>query len=317
MAMADYAFRIMCKDILLCGTSSKGQNVRAKWEDGTPAHTLHIFGVTNRYYMNEEFPILTIRPIDYKKAFDEILWIYQKKSNNIHDLHSHIWDEWADETGSIGTAYGYQVAKKHIHTKIEERYLKEMLDDLADPNSDYRKKFPSIELDEEGNLKLDQMDGVLWDLTYNPFSRRIITNLYNLDDLHTMGLYPCAYSMTFNVTLNEDNKMVLNMILNQRSQDTLVANGWNVTQYALLLSVIAHCCNMLPGQFIHVISDCHIYDRHVPIINELLERDPVDDPVPTLKINKDKKNFYDFTVDDIEILNYNPHPQIKNIPVAI
>ena len=276
MSKADIIFKNMCRDIIENGFSDENQEVRPRWEDGTPAHTIKKFGVVNRYNLEEEFPILTLRPTYLKSAIDEILWIWQKKSNNIKDLNSHIWDEWADEDGSIGKAYGYQLAQKH-HYK-------------------------------EGDF--DQVDRVLYDLKHNPYSRRIITNLYNHSDLNEMNLYPCAYSMTFNVT---DRK--LNGILNQRSQDILAANNWNVCQYAALLHMFAQVSGLKVGEFVHVIADAHIYDRHIPIIKELIERESFD--APTFKMNENIDDFYKFTVDDFSLENYQKGEQIKNIPIAI
>ena len=276
MSKADIIFKNMCRDIIENGFSDENQEVRPRWEDGTPAHTIKKFGVVNRYNLEEEFPILTLRPTYLKSAIDEILWIWQKKSNNIKDLNSHIWDEWADEDGSIGKAYGYQLAQKH-HYK-------------------------------EGDF--DQVDRVLYDLKHNPYSRRIITNLYNHSDLNEMNLYPCAYSMTFNVT---DGK--LNGILNQRSQDILAANNWNVCQYAALLHMFAQVSGLKVGEFVHVIADAHIYDRHIPIIKELIERESFD--APTFKMNENIDDFYKFTVDDFSLENYQKGEQIKNIPIAI
>ncbi len=276
MSKADGLFVNMCREILDHGFSTEGQKVRAKWEDGTPAHTIKTFGVVNRYNLWEEFPALTLRPTAIKSAVDEMLWIWQKKSNNIKDLNSHIWDEWADENGSIGKAYGYQLGVKYRFAQGE----------------------------------MDQVDNVIWQLKNQPYSRRILTNIYNFNDLMEMGLEPCAYSMTFNVTGNR-----LNAILNQRSQDILAANNWNVVQYSVLVHMMAQACGFEPGTLVHVISDAHIYDRHVDIIKELIERPQF--PAPTFKLNPDVKNFYDFTVDDIIIENYQKNPQIKNIPIAV
>ena len=282
MSKADKIFVNMCQDILQNGTDTQGEKVRPHWEDGTPAYTIKKFGVVNRYNLAEEFPALTLRRTAIKSAMDEILWIWQKKSNNIHDLKSHIWDEWADETGSIGKAYGYQMGVKH----------------------QYR----------EGMM--DQIDRVLFDLKNNPFSRRILTNLYVHADLHEMNLYPCASSMTFNVTEDKTkDKLILNAVLNQRSQDVLAANNWNVVQYSLLLMMIAQSVDMIPGELLHVIADAHIYDRHVPLVEELISRPQY--PAPTVKLNPDIKDFYQFTTDDITIENYQTGEQIKNIPIAV
>lgn len=276
MSRADRLFVDMCRDILENGYSSEGQDVRAVWEDGTPAHTIKKFGVVNRYDLQEEFPALTLRPTAIKSAVDELLWIWQKKSNNIHELNSKIWDEWADEQGSIGKAYGYQMGVKY--------------------------NFPHGEM--------DQVDNVIWQLQNTPYSRRILTNIYKFDDLMEMGLEPCAYSVTFNVTGNK-----LNAILNQRSQDILAANNWNVVQYSVLVHMLAQVTGLVPGELIHVIADAHIYDRHIPIIKELIERPQFD--APKFRLNPDVKNFYDFTTDDLIIEDYQKNPQITNIPIAI
>lgn len=276
MSLADNIFIAMCKDILENGVSTEGEKVRPKWEDGTYAYTIKKFGVVNRYDLSKEFPALTLRRTAIKTAIDEILWIWQKKSNNIHDLNSHIWDSWADEGGSIGKAYGYQLGIKH--------------------------KYP------EGEF--DQVDRVLYDLKNNPYSRRIITNMYNHADLHEMNLYPCAYSMTFNVTGNR-----LNAILNQRSQDVLVANNWNVVQYAVLIHMFAQVSGLVPGELVHVIADAHIYDRHIPLVKELIQRKPY--PAPKLIVNPDVKDFYKFTVDDFKLENYQHGEPVKHIPVAV
>ena len=282
MSLADQIFIDMCKDILANGTDTRGQKVRPRWEDGTPAYTIKKFGVCNRYDLRKEFPAITLRRTALKSAMDEILWIWQKKSNNIHDLHSHIWDEWADADGSIGKAYGYQMSVKHEY--------------------------------KEGMF--DQVDRVLYDLKNNPYSRRIMTNIYNHADLHEMNLYPCAWSVTFNVTQRPgEDKLTLNAVLSQRSQDVLAANNWNVCQYAILLMMFAQSCDMYPGELVHMIADAHIYDRHVPLIEELISRPTYDAPKVTL--NPEVKDFYAFTTDDLIIENYQHGPQIKNIPIAV
>jgi len=282
MSYADQVFVSMCKDILENGTSTEGQKVRPHWEDGTSAYTVKKFGVVNRYDLAQEFPILTLRKTALKSATDELLWIWQQKSNNINDLHSHIWDSWADETGSIGKAYGYQLGVKHNY--------------------------------KEG--KMDQVDRVIFDLKHNPFSRRIITNIYAHQDLSEMKLYPCAYSMTFNVTQKPgETKLILNGILNQRSQDVLAANNWNVVQYAVLMHMMARTCDMQVGELVHVIADAHIYDRHIPVIKELIQREQFS--APKFILNPEKKDFYEFTRDDVRVENYEFGAQIKNIPIAI
>lgn len=276
MSLADDLFIKMCKDIIDHGYSTEGEKVRPKWEDGTYAYTIKQFGIVNRYDLSKEFPALTLRKTYVKSAVDEMLWIWQKKSNNVHDLHSHIWDEWADENGSIGKAYGYQLGVKHQY--------------------------------KEGMM--DQVDRVIYDLKNNPYSRRIMTNIYVHQDLHEMNLYPCAYSMTFNVT---DGR--LNAILNQRSQDILAANNWNVVQYAVLVYMLAQVCDLKPGELVHVIADAHIYDRHIDIVKELISRPTY--PAPKFTLNPDIHDFYDFTVDDFTLENYEAGPQIKNIPIAV
>ena len=283
MSKADVIFKAMCRDILENGTDTRDEIVRPIWEDtGEKAYTIKQFGVVNKYDLREEFPALTLRKTALKTAMDEILWIYQRKSNNIKDLKGHIWDEWADENGSIGTAYGYVVGEKF-------EFKGEMI---------------------------DQMDYVLKQLKETPYSRRIMTNLYQFHDLATGHLDPCCYSATYNVTKDKNSdKLVLNMVLNQRSQDILAANNWNVCQYAILLMMVAQVNDMIPGQLIHVIADAHIYDRHVDIIKELIERPEL--PAPTVRLNPEVKNFYDFTTDDLIVEGYEAGEQIKNIPIAV
>lgn len=276
MSSADIAFINTCRDILENGTLVTDEKVRPKWDDGTPAYTIKKFGVVNRYDLSKEFPLLTIRPISLRSAVDEILWIWQKKSNNIKDLGSHIWDSWADESGSIGKAYGYQMGVKHKYKEGE----------------------------------FDMVDRVLYDLKNNPCSRRIMTNLYNFADLHEMALYPCAYSMTFNVVGNK-----LCAILNQRSQDMLAANAWNVAQYAALVMMFAQVSGLEPGEFVHVIADAHIYDRHIPIVKEIIEREAFD--APKVELDKSITNFYDFTPDSFTVTDYKHGEKIGRFPVAV
>lgn len=282
MSLADDIFIRMCKDIIENGYSTEGEKVRPKWEDGSYAYTIKQFGVVNRYDLSKEFPAITLRKTAIKSATDEILWIWQQKSNNIHDLHSHIWDSWADENGSIGKAYGYQLGVKHQY--------------------------------KEGMM--DQVDRVLFDLKNNPYSRRIMTNIYVHQDLHEMNLYPCAYSMTFNVTQKKGHdKLTLNAVLNQRSQDILTANNWNVCQYAVLLMMFAQVCDMEVGELLHVIADAHIYDRHIPIVKELITRETY--PAPKVRLNPEIKDFYKFTRNDVIVEDYVTGPQVTNIPVAV
>lgn len=282
MSLADKIFIDMCRDILENGTSTEGERVRPKWEDGSYAYTIKKFGVVNRYDLSREFPALTLRKTAFKTCVDEMLWIWQKKSNNIRDLMGHIWDSWADEDGSIGKAYGYQLGVKHKYKEGE----------------------------------MDQVDRVIYDLKNNPYSRRIMTNLYVHEDLHEMNLYPCAYSMTFNVTKAKDSERLrLNAILNQRSQDVLAANNWNVCQYAVLVHMLAQVCDMEAGELMHVIADAHIYDRHIPIIRELITRPVYDAPV--FWMNPEVKDFYKFTLDDVKLENYKAGPKVEHIPVAV
>lgn len=276
MSFADELFIKNCRDILENGVWDTDQDVRPQWEDGTPAHTVKKFGIVNRYNLTSEFPILTLRRTYWKTAIDELLWIWQKKSNNTHDLNAHIWDQWADEDGSIGKAYGYQLGVKHHY-----------------PEGDF-----------------DQVDRVLYDLKNHPASRRILTNLYNFQDLHEMNLYPCAYSMTFNVSGN-----TLNAILNQRSQDMLAANNWNVVQYAVLVHMLAQVSGLKAGELVHVIADAHIYDRHVPLIEEILKQTPA--PAPKFSIDPSVTDFYAFTRDSFSLKDYTPSPFEATIPIAI
>lgn len=276
MSFADKIFIDMCRDIIENGCSTEGEKVRPHWEDGTLAYTVKKFGVVNRYDLSKEFPAITLRRTGLKSCFDELLWIWQKKSNNIHDLNGHIWDQWADETGSIGKAYGYQLAIRHQYPEGE----------------------------------FDQVDRVIYDLQHNPASRRIMTNLYNFEDLHEMALYPCAYSMTFNVSGN-----TLNAILNQRSQDMLAANNWNVVQYAVLVHMMAQIAGLEAGELVHVIADAHIYDRHVPIIEDLLRRTPRS--APRFTMDTSVTDFYRFTRDSFVLEGYDPHPFDTKIPVAV
>ena len=276
MSRADELFIQNCREILTQGVWDTDQEVRPRWDDGAPAHTIKRFGLVNRYDLQEEFPILTLRRTYWKTAVDELLWIWQKKSNNIRDLSSHVWDAWADESGSIGKAYGYQLGVKH-HYK-------------------------------EGDM--DQVDRVLYDLKHNPASRRIMTNLYNHHDLSEMALYPCAYSMTFNVSGN-----VLNGILNQRSQDMLTANGWNVMQYAALLMMMAQVSGLEAGELVHVIADAHIYDRHVPVIEEIIQRQPY--AAPKLWLDPEVTDFYAFTKNSFRLEGYQAHELEGKIPVAV
>lgn len=276
MSLTDKIFIDTCKDILQNGVWDTNCNVRPKWDDGTPAHTIKKFGVVNRYNLQEEFPILTLRKTNFTAAVDELLWIWQKKSNNVNDLNSHIWDSWADKNGSIGKAYGWQLGIKHKYAEGE----------------------------------FDQVDRVIYDLKNNPSSRRILTNIFNFEDLHEMALYPCAYSMTFNVSGNK-----LNAILNQRSQDVLAANNWNVVQYSMLVYMMAQISGLQAGELVHVIADAHIYDRHIPIIEKLIEQKQHE--APKLWIDSNVNDFYKFTVDSFKVCDYEFNPFKVKVPIAI
>lgn len=308
MSYADRVFVNMCEDILTNGTDTRGQKVRPHWEDGTPAYTIKKFGVVNRYDLRKEFPAITLRRTAIKSAMDEILWIFQRKSNNIKDLKPHIWDEWADPDGSIGKAYGYQIGQPYFHHKTKDSVNIEEL----------RKLYPSADCETIGdytNIFMDQIDGVLYDLKNSPYSRRIMTSIWNFQDLHEMNLQPCCWSCTFNVTDEGKDKLVLNMVLNQRSNDVLAANSWNVVQYALLLMMVAQVSDMEAGELVHVIADAHIYDRHVDIIKELIQREQY--PAPIVKLNPSVKNFYEFTTKDVVVEDYQTGEQVTDIPIAI
>ena len=313
MSYADKLFVKMCQDIIDGGISTEGEKVRPIWTDtGESAYTIKGFAVVNRYDLSNEFPALTLRRTAIKSATNEMLWIWQKKSNNINELKSSVWDEWASADGSIGKAYGYQIGKPYAHHVYKDE------EDLSDyPSAEIK----DVDCDTDKGIVskkyvfLDQVDGARYDLKNNPFSRRIIVNMYNLEELHDMHLYPCAYSMTFNVTTSKSGELVLNGILNQRSQDILAANNWNVCQYSVLLHMLARDCDMQVGELVHVIADAHIYDRHVDLIKELISREQYD--APTFTLNPKKKNFYEFSEDDIVLENYKTGEQIRNIPIAV
>ena len=282
MSNADKIFVDMCNNILTNGTDTEGEKVRPMWKDtGEKAYTKKIFGHVARYDLREEFPALTLRKTGIKSAINEVLWIFQKKSNNIHDLKPHIWDSWADQNGSIGKAYGYQIGKQF----------------------------------KTHGMMMDQMDNILYELKNTPYSRRMITSIYNHSELSEMNLYPCCWSLTFNVTDEGYDKLVLNCVLNQRSNDVLAANNWNAVQYSALLMMVAQSVNMIPGVLLHVIADAHIYDRHIPIVEELIKREQY--PAPIVTLDTDITDFYKFTEDSFTIENYKTGEQVKNIPIAV
>ena len=305
MSYADKVFKENLKSILEEGTSTKNQKVRPHWEDGTPAYTIKQFGISNVYDLRKEFPAITVRKTALKSCMDEILWIYQKKSNNINDLNSHIWDEWADKDGSIGKAYGYQVGKAYIHH----------VSDKLPSSYDYPSVLVQATIDRKYKIWFDQMDAVLYDLKNTPFSRRIMISLWNPEELNEMRLQPCCWSVIFNVTDEGQDKYVLNMVLNQRSNDFITANNWNTAQYAILLMMVAQSVNMIPGKLVHSITDCHVYDRHIDIAKELINR--LEHPAPKVSLNPEIHNFYDFKTSDLIVEDYETEPQIKNIPIAI
>lgn len=312
MSYVDEMFAKSCVDVIYHGFSDEGFDVRPKWEDGTPAHTKAIYQVAQRYQLApDRIPVLTVRKLAFKNAVDEILWIYQKKSNQIKDLHSHIWDSWADENGTIGKAYGYQIGRQFKHHKYHR--------DSEVQICEYD-QYPSIRIGSDGWVWMDQMDAVLWSLKHNPADRAIMMNMYNHADLAEMGLRPCAYSISFQVHKDrESDRLVLDAILNQRSQDVLTANNWNVAQYSVLVQMIAQVCGMIPGQLLHVVANYHIYDRHIPIVKKLIAKvDAGQDYLdPTFYINPEVKNFYDFKLTDFELRNYRYCEFTDKIEVAI
>ena len=321
MGIADKYFRETCEKIIYEGISSEGKDVRAKWEDGTPAHTKKIFGVVNRYDIQKEFPMLTLRKVFFKSAVDELLWIWQKKSNNINELRSKIWDQWADDSGSIGSAYGYQVGIKYRVSGVRTDALRMMFNEFAlvpvkfpdCPNritDEVLRKFHAVLNLYDNSLYMDQIDKALYDLLFNPTSRRILLTTWNPQDNVEMHLQPCAYSLTLNVCGNR-----LNAILNQRSQDMLAANGWNVAQYAAFVMLLAKVSGLVPGELIHVISDCHIYDRHIPLVKELISLPEYESPKVTIDSNI--RNFYDCTPDSFRVENYKYNDFNHSIPIAV
>ncbi|MBQ9360289.1 MAG: thymidylate synthase [Lachnospiraceae bacterium] len=314
MSQADVIFKKMCEDILENGTDNKGEEIRPRWEDGTPAYTLARFGVVNRYDLSAEFPALTFRKIAFKTCIDELLWIWQKQSENIHDLKGHIWDSWADDKGSIGKAYGYQQAKKHFYTDVKEEALNKAFGGLTAPNGHtYAEK---AQRNGGDGFLMSQLDKAIYDLKTTPFSRRIIVSMWNPEEQYEMHLAPCAYEMTFMVTRDyREDKLVLNGILNQRSNDLLAAGNWNVVQYSVLIYMLAQVCGMKAGELVHVIGNAHIYDRHIDIVKDLIKRPQY--PAPNFSIVREVKDFYDFTVDDFSLTDYEYGPQVQNIPVAI
>lgn len=314
MSYADKLFVQNANNIIKSGTDTRGQLVRPKWPDGTPAYTIKQFGVVNKYDLRKEFPAITLRPVALKSCMDEILWIYQRKSNNIHDLKPHIWDQWADDTGSIGKAYGYQVGKKYLH-HVHKMTTGCLMD--TSEIEEFKKLYPSIEFeysDGNYNVYMDQMDAVIYDLRNAPYGRRIMISLWNPDELYEMRLQPCCWSITFNVTNEGDDKLILNMHLNQRSNDFLAANAWNVCQYAILLMMVAQVTNMKPGVLMHCITDEHIYDRYVDLVKQLITRDQF--PAPKVSLNPEITDFYKFTTDDLIVENYQHGIQIPKIPIA-
>ena len=313
MSQADVIFKEMCEDILEHGTSNEGEEVRPRWEDGTPAYTLSKFGVVNRYDLGKEFPALTFRKVAFKTCIDELLWIWQRQSENIHDLKGHIWDSWADNTGSIGKAYGYQQSKKHFYTDVNEEALIKAFGGLAAVNGHiYAER---VSRDGRDGFLMTQLDKAIYDLKTTPYSRRILVSMWNPEEQYEMHLAPCAYEMTFMVTRDADERLILNGILNQRSNDLLAAGNWNVVQYSVLIHMLAQVCGMEAGELVHVIGNAHIYDRHVDMVRELISRKQY--PAPVFRITRDVTDFYDFTVDDFSLEDYTYGEQIKNIPVAV
>ena len=313
MSQADVIFKKMCEDILEYGTDNRGEEIRPHWDDGTPAYTIANFGVVNRYDLRQEFPALTFRKVAFKTCIDELLWIWQRQSENIRDLKGHIWDSWADSEGSIGKAYGYQQAKKYFYTDVKEEALVRAFGGLCGDNGHiYAEK--TAKEGREGFL-MTQLDKAIYDLKTTPFSRRILVTMWNPEEQYEMHLAPCAYEMTFMVTRAKDTGLILNGILNQRSNDLLAAGNWNVVQYSVLIHMLARICKMKAGELVHVIGNAHIYDRHIDIIKELITRPQY--PAPVFSITRDIRDFYDFTVEDFSLTDYKYGPQVKDIPVAV
>lgn len=302
MTQYDEIFVKNLVDILSNGSEYES---RAIWsDDWTKAKCLKRFSIVNRY--NSDFsnkpPIGTIRKFPIKNCIDELLWIWQKKSNNIKDLKSHIWDSWADPNGSIGAAYGFQVKSKLRKVSHTDEVM---------GNTE------GVHHQEVTTYFLDQTDFVIHELKYNPDSRRIITDLYSIDQNGLMGLDPCCYSCTWNVTY-KDGKPYLNLLLNQRSQDMIVANNWNVFQYWILQNMFANECGWLEvGELVHVIADAHIYDRHIPIAEHMIEIAKDTENFSDPKVIIPNKGFYEYTVDDFKLENYQYAENIKDIPVAV
>ena len=324
MSYADQVFIETVREILENGTSTEGQKVRPHWPDGTSAYTLKSFGVVNRYDLSKEFPAVTLRKTPVKLCTDEMLWIWQKKSNNIHDLGSHVWDEWADETGSIGKAYGYQLAKKHCFKDVKDEGLTAAFPAsqgyrFSEDHTRYERddRLCAVKDEETGLWRMDQVDKVIYDLVNVPYSRRIMATMWEPSELFEMNLEPCAYQVTFNVTKKPDSgKLTLNAVLNQRSQDVLAAMAWNVCQYAVLLHMIARAVGMEAGELVHIQVDCHCYDRHQDALRELISRTPM--PAPKFWLNPEVTDFYRFTKDDVKFLDYQvAGDQIRNIEIAI
>lgn len=253
---------------------------RSRWQDGTKPKTKRVIQVLHKYDLSKGFPITSLRKINYKLAIDEVLWIYSKMSNNVNDLKSKIWDSWKDENNLIHKAYGYQIAKPTMGFASQIHYI-------------------------------------LNEININPTSRRIMMNMFNVEDQYekaTKSLVECAYATHFSV---KDGK--LHMTLVQRAGDFLTAchsGGWNVVQYAALQHAIAKECQLNVGTFTHFIQDLHLYDKHLDKAHELIARYKTDTyELPTLKIAD--KSFFELTADDFELVNYKNYGEIGRIEVAI
>jgi thymidylate synthase len=281
MNSADKQYLDLVRNIIENGYSDEGENVRPKWADGTPAYTKSLISCKMQFD-NSEVPILTTKQVAWKTAIKELLWIWQMKSNRIEDLHKmnvHIWDEWEIKegkwAGTIGPAYGYQLGKKC--RKVN------------------------------GEL-LDQVDYLLWSLKNNP-SRRMITTLWDKDDLDEMALTPCVWKTNWLVKGRK-----LHLIVGIRSNDMALGNPFNVFQYSVLQRMIAQVTGYELGTLNFDIDDAHVYDRHIEPLKQQLKREPYS--APKLWINPEITNFYDFTPDDFKLIDYKHHPKIE-MEVAI
>ena len=264
MSYADKLFIDMCSDIIENGYSTEGEKVRPKWPDGTYAYTIKKFGVVNRYDLSKEFPAITLRKTYIRSAIDEILWIWQKKSNNVHDLNSHIWDEWADANGDLGPIYGVQW--RHWKTS-------------------------------DGGY-IDQISNLIHQIKTNPDSRRLVVSAWNVGEIDKMALPPCHMFFQFYVAQGK-----LSCQLYQRSCDIFLGVPFNIASYSLLTHMIAQQCDLDVGDFIWTGGDCHIYNNHFEQVKLQLSREPRPYPKLIIKRRPDSifdYNFEDFEIVDYD-----------------